>query len=289
MNSILKTLFVASTFFLFAFSCSESTADSDPNNNNNQQDPPEETEKEWQLVWSDEFDTDELDESKWSYQYGTGQSEGLQGWGNNELQYYTDREENIYIEGDMLHIVALAERYEGMNYTSARIRTLNKGDWQYGRLEIRAKLPEAQGIWPAVWMLPTDELFGGWPKSGEIDIMEMVGHEPETIHGTVHYGPDWPNNQYTGAPYTLEEGKFSDDFHVFSIEWEQNEIKWFVDGEHFFTVTPSDLSPHQYPFNARFHMLINLAVGGNWPGSPDDTTEFPQKLIVDYVRVYQFK
>ena len=292
MNSILKTLFLASSFFLFAFSCSETTADSDPDNNNNQQEPPEETEKEWQLVWSDEFDTDELDESKWSYQYGTGRDEGLTGWGNNELQYYTDREENIYIEDDMLHIVAHEERYEGMNYTSARIRTKDKGDWQYGRFEIRAKMPEGQGIWPAIWMLPTDNLFGIWPNSGEIDIMELVGHEPETIHGTVHYGVNNENqydHQYTGSSYTLEEEKFSDDFYVFSIEWEQNQIKWFVDGEQYFTITSTDLSPYQYPFNARFHLLINLAVGGNWPGSPDDTTEFPQKLIVDYVRVYQFK
>jgi beta-glucanase (GH16 family) len=291
MNSILKTLFLALSFFLFAFSCSETSADSDPDNNNNQQEPPEETEKEWQLVWYDEFEGSEFDLEKWSYQLGDGChiSQDLCGWGNNELQYYTDREENIYIEDDMLHIVAHEERYEGMNYTSARIRTKDKGDWQYGRLEIRAKLPEGQGIWPAVWMLPTDNLFGGWPKSGEIDIMEMVGHEPETIHGTVHYGPDWPNNQYTGTSFTLDDGIFADDFHVFSIEWEQNEINWFVDGDHFFTVTPNTLSPHQYPFNARFHLLINLAVGGNWPGSPDHTTEFPQKLIVDYVRVYQFK
>ncbi len=292
MNSILKTLFVSLTFFLFAFSCSETSADPDVNNDNGQNEEPApngEDEKEWQLVWYDEFETDELDESKWSYQFGTGTDEGLQYWGNNELQYYTDRKENIFIEDDMLHIVALEERYEGMNYTSARIRTKDKGDWLYGRFEIRAKLPEGQGIWPAIWMLPTDNIFGIWPKSGEIDIMELVGHEPETVHGTVHYGPEWPNNQHTGESYTLEEGKFSDDFHIFSIEWEQNQIEWFVDGEHFFTVTPSDLSPHQYPFNARFHMLINLAVGGNWPGNPDDTTEFPQKLIVDYVRVYQFK
>ncbi|MFO8028764.1 MAG: glycoside hydrolase family 16 protein, partial [Cyclonatronaceae bacterium] len=208
--STLKIPLLALSFSLFALSCSENIADADPNNND-QQEPAE---KEWQLVWSDEFETDELDESKWSYQYGTGQDEGLHGWGNNELQYYTDREDNIYIEDDMLHIVARQERFEAMDYTSARIRTLGKGDWKYGEIEIRARLPEGQGIWPAIWMLPTDERFGGWPKSGEIDIMEMVGHEPETIHGTVHYGPDWPDNQFTGKGYTLEEGTFSDDFHV---------------------------------------------------------------------------
>lgn len=283
--SILKIPLVALSLSLFALSCSDTIADSDPGNND-PQDPPE---KELQLVWSDEFETDELDLSKWSYQYGTGQDEGLHGWGNNELQYYTDREDNIYIEDDMLHIVAREERLEGMNYTSARIRTLDKGDWKYGEIEIRAKLPEGQGTWPAIWMLPTDERFGGWPKSGEIDIMEMVGHEPETIHGTVHYGPDWPENQFTGSSYTLDEGTFSDDFHVFSIEWEEDHIAWFVDGEQYFEITPDHLSPHRYPFNERFHLLINLAVGGNWPGSPDATTEFPQTLIVDYVRVYQYK
>ncbi len=293
MNSILKTIFVASTFFLFAFSCSETSADSDTNNDNGQnEEPAPNGEKEWQLVWADEFETEELDADKWSFQYGTGRDEGLTGWGNNELQYYTDREENIFIEDDMLHIVAREENFEGMNYTSARIRSIDKGDWQYGRFEIRAKLPEGQGIWPAIWMLPTNEVFGIWPNSGEIDIMELVGHEPETIHGTVHYGFNNENqydHQFTGDSYTLEEGKFSDGFHVFSIEWERNQIKWFMDGDHFFTVTQSDLSPYIYPFNYEFHMLINLAVGGNWPGNPDDTTEFPQKMIVDYVRVYQFK
>ena len=173
-----------------------------------------------------------------------------------------------------------------MNYTSARIRTYEKGDWTFGRFEIRAKLPEGQGVWPAIWMLPTDQVYGGWPKSGEIDIVEMVGHEPNTIHGTVHYGSDWPGNQNRGTSYTLEEGKFSNDFHTFSIEWSQDEIKWFIDDEHYLTVTPSSLDPHPYPFNERFHILINLAVGGNWPGNPNFATEFPQSLIVDYVRVY---
>lgn len=159
----------------------------------------------------------------------------------------------------------------------------------YGRFEIRAKLPKGQGIWPAIWMLPTDEIFGGWPKSGEIDIMELVGHEPETIHGTVHFGPEWPNNRHIGRAYTLEEGIFDDDFHLFSIEWQPNQIDWFVDGNHFYSVSPTELQPDNYFFNARFHLLINLAVGGNWPGNPDETTEFPQTMKLDYVRVYQYK
>ncbi len=287
---MIKFYFIFTLSFLimsFSASCANTPAGAGPETEPPNEDPP--AEKEWQLVWSDEFDGESLDTDLWSVQHGTGTEYGLQGWGNNELQYYTGRPENLFLEDGKLHIVAHREDYEGMRYTSARIRTKNKGDWQFGRIEVRAKLPEGQGIWPAIWMLPTDELFGGWPKSGEIDIMEMVGHEPETIHGTVHYGPDWPENRHTGEPYTLEEGTFADDFHTFSIEWEQNEIRWFVDGEHYFSVTPSDLQPHNYPFNARFHLLINLAAGGNWPGNPDETTEFPQTLTVDYVRVYQYK
>jgi beta-glucanase (GH16 family) len=283
---IILILFIIQSPFLHG--C-ESSLESDPEQETEDTIDGNESDGEWELVWSDEFDGGELDTEKWSFQLGTGTEFGLTGWGNYELQYYTNAEENIFTEDGKLHIVAREESHGGMNYTSARIRTYDKGDWKYGRFEIRAKLPEGQGIWPAIWMLPTDEVFGGWPKSGEIDIMELVGHEPETIHGTVHYGPDWPNNQFTGTSYRLSEGKFSDDFHIFSIEWREDEIKWFVDGEHFFTVTPSSLQPHNYPFNERFHLLINLAVGGNWPGSPDATTEFPQSLIVDYVRVYQLQ
>jgi beta-glucanase (GH16 family) len=271
---------------LVSFSCDSSTTITETEET---EDPIEEEEKEWQLVWADEFEGEELDESKWSFQYGTGAAEGLNGWGNNELQYYTDRPENITIDDGILNITARNEQFEGMNYTSGRIRTMGKRDWTYGRVEVRAKLPRGQGIWPAIWMLPTDEIFGGWPKSGEIDIMEMVGHEPEKVHGTVHYGPDWPENQFTGTSYSLDDGTFADDFHIFSIEWKMDSIKWFVDGNEFFSVTPSRLQPHQYPFNARFHLVMNLAVGGNWPGIPDETTEFPQSLIVDYVRIYQFK
>ncbi|MCC5941731.1 MAG: glycoside hydrolase family 16 protein [Balneolaceae bacterium] len=273
--------------FFILFSCDSSTS-IDNGDNNNGPDPTDPTEREWQLVWSDEFDDDELDMSKWSYQIGTGASEGLTGWGNNELQYYTDREENVFIEDGKLHIVAHREDYNGMRYTSGRLRTMNKGDWKYGRIEVRAKSPKGQGIWPAIWMLPTYNAYGGWPKSGEIDIMELVGHEPETIHGTVHFGPDWPHNRNIGTDVSLDEGTFADDFYTFSIEWKQNEIKWFLDDEHFFTVTPSDLSPDNYPFNEDFHLLINLAVGGFWPGNPDQTTEFPQSFIIDYVRVYQY-
>lgn len=288
----LLTGYLLGVFLLiFAVSACEnnSTGSTDVDNTDPEEQPIPEEDLEWTLVWSDEFESETIDESKWSFQFGTGADEGLDRWGNNELQYYTDRPENAYIEDDKLHIVALNERFEGMNYTSARIRTKEKGDWQFGRIEILAKLPEGQGIWPAVWMLPTDEIFGGWPKSGEIDIMELVGHQPSTIHGTVHFGPDWPNNQFKGNSYSLSNEKFSDDFHLFSIEWEQNKITWYVDGNEFYSVTPATLQPHQYPFNARFHLIMNLAVGGIWPGNPDSTTEFPQSLVVDYIRVYQLQ
>lgn len=244
--------------------------------------------KEWQLVWQDEFDGDELDPDKWSFQFGTGSDEGLTNWGNNERQYYTDREENVFVEDGHLHIVAHRESFSGMQYTSARIRTRGKGDWMYGRFEIRAKLPQGQGIWPAIWMLPTKDNFQ-WPRDGEIDIMEMVGHEPNKVHGTVHFGPDWPDNEWEGESYSLNEGIFADDFHIFSIEWKLNEIQFFVDGNHYFTANPALLTPYSYPFNNTFHLIMNLAVGGDWPGNPDSTTQFPQALVVDYVRVYQLQ
>lgn len=280
MNPYLKI----STTLLFALllitSCGKTSTNTEE---------PGSEQNEWQLVWSDEFDAEELDQEKWSYQHGTGEEQGLTGWGNNELQYYTDDEENVFLEDGRLHIVAHQENYEGMEYTSGRILTREKGDWKFGKIEVRAKLPQGQGIWPAIWMLPTENVYGGWPKSGEIDIMEMVGHEPETIHGTVHYGPDWPDNEYTGTPFSLDDGTFADEFHTFAIEWEEDQIKWIVDGNEFYSVTPDTLEPRQYPFNEEFHLILNLAVGGNWPGNPDKTTEFPQSMVVDYVRVYQME
>ncbi len=245
--------------------------------------------QDWQLVWSDEFEGDSLDQSKWSFQFGTGASEGLVGWGNNELQYYTDRQENIFVEDGNLHIVARAESFNNRNYTSARIRSINKGDWKYGRFEFRAKLPEGQGLWPAIWMMPTDDAYGGWAGSGEIDIMELVGHEPDVVHGTLHYGGGWPDNVYSGDSYQLDTGKFSDDFHTFALEWEEGEMRWYVDGEHYQTQNNWFTQGHEFPapFDKRFHLILNVAVGGNWPGSPDGSTIFPQEMVIDYIRVYQ--
>ncbi len=242
----------------------------------------------WKKVWTEDFEGEVLNTDHWSYQYGTGESEGLTGWGNYELQYYTDREENIFVEDGKLHIIAKVEQYEGMDFTSARIRSKEKKDFKYGRFEIRAKLPEGQGIWPAIWMMPTESVYGPWPGSGEIDIMELVGHEPDVVHGTVHYGTNQPyDHQFTGGSYTLEEGKFSDDFHVFTIEWSPERIRWFVDDEFFFMVTPNQISPYRWPFDEYFHFILNVAVGGTWPGHPDGSTEFPQSMIVDYIHVYE--
>ncbi len=237
----------------------------------------------YELVWSDEFDGPTIDGTKWGFEVNG------RGGGNNELQYYTDRPENAQIVNGKLQIIARAETYTGPDgtrqYTSARMRTLNKGDWTYGRIEASMKLPYGQGMWPAFWMLPTNYVYGGWPQSGEIDIMENVGFEPDVVHGTIHYGPAWPNNKSTGASVAVPNA--STQFHTYAIEWEEDEIRWYVDGSLYSVRTPADVAPDFYPFDQDFHLLLNVAVGGNWPGSPDGTTVFPQVMEVDYVRVYK--
>lgn len=236
------------------------------------------------ILWADEFDGASLDLNKWSYQLGDGCSEGICGWGNNELETY--QEENVTVSDGSLKIEAREQRVKNKNYTSGRIRTLNKGEWTHGRFEARIRLTQGQGIWPAFWMLPTDEVYGGWPQSGEIDIMENVGHQPDVTHGTIHYGDPFPGNQNTGASFRLNSGVFADGFHEFAIEKEPGVIRWFVDDVLFSTKTTDDTDPFNWPFDERFHFILNVAVGGNWPGSPDATTVFPQVLEVDYVRVY---
>lgn len=243
----------------------------------------------WELVWQDEFDTPYINGSKWEHEVNAW------GGGNNELQYYTDRKENSFIEDGCLVIQALKETYTGpegtREYTSARLRTLNKGDWTYGRIDVRAKLPEGQGIWPAIWMLPSDWVYGGWPSSGEIDIMELLGQEPNKIYGTVHYGGPGNQHRYHGGNYTLPSGKFSDGFHVFTLIWDTTSIQWYVDGIKYYETSEWYTVNGQYPapFDQRFHLILNVAVGGNWPGAPDVTTVFPQQMKVDYVRVYKKK
>ncbi len=241
----------------------------------------------WKLVWQDEFDGPKLDYTKWAVE------ENAHGGGNNELQFYTDRPANVRVENGSLILEARREAYEQAgqkrNFTSGRIRTKHRADWKYGRFEIRARLPQGRGIWPAIWMLPTEEKHGGWAASGEIDIMEMVGHEPNTVHGTLHYGGKWPKNVHTGKPFVLAKGTFADDFHVFAMEWEAGVIRWYVDGALYQTQTQwrSDGGPFPAPFDQPFHLVLNLAVGGKWPGAPDAKTVFPQRFEVDYVRVYR--
>jgi beta-glucanase (GH16 family) len=235
------------------------------------------------IIWEDNFDGTTLDETKWNIQLGDGCAIGNCGWGNNELQYY--QAENVEISQGYLQIIARKEVAGNKSYTSARITTKNKGDWTYGRFEARMKLPRGRGIWPAFWMLSTTEPYGGWPQSGEIDIMELIGSEPATTHGTIHFG-QLPNNRSVTASYELQAGIFNDQFHTFALEWGVNLIRWYIDDYLYATQTNLATGGSKWPFDHDFHLLLNLAVGGNWPGFPDANTMFPQILEVDYVRVY---
>lgn len=239
----------------------------------------------YSLAWADEFNTGLLDPTAWAVQGGDG-CPNLCGWGNNELEYYTGRPENIFFQDGKLIIEAKKESFSGKNYTSSKIISKGKKFFKFGRIDIRAKLPKGKGIWPALWMLPENNVYGGWPTSGEIDIMELVGHEPNKVYGTLHFGPG-PGSTMISRGYTLSSGIFNDEFHVFSMEWRPDQIKLFVDGVLYSTVNRPDLGAATYPFNEDFFFIFNLAVGGNWPGNPDGSTYFPQWLIVDYVRVYQ--
>ncbi|MDR9366602.1 MAG: family 16 glycosylhydrolase [Balneolaceae bacterium] len=231
------------------------------------------------LKWSDEFNGDQLNTGEWTYEVGDGCPDLCQ-WGNRELQDYTDVDSNSNVENGMLTITA---RKDGSDYTSARIKTEDKVELQYGRIDIRAKLPKGQGIWPAIWMLGANIDQVGWPMSGEIDIMELVGHEPSIVHGTVHYDDDGYDS--SSSMKGLSEGTYSDQFHVYTLVWEKDEIRWYVDNQWFKTFSTSDVN--FYPFNAPFFFIMNIAVGGNWPGPPDQTTEFPQEMVVDYIRVFE--
>ena len=233
-----------------------------------------------ELVWNDEFDGSSVDTSKWEFEVGDN-------WFNNELQAYTSSSANSFVSNSSLFIQANKENLRAKNYTSARMRTKGRGDWKFGKIEVRAKLPKGKGIWPAIWMLPTDQKYGTWPRSGEIDIMEMVGHQPQTIYGTIHYGTDGTSGHRSqGTSYTSNAGDFSDSFHTYAIIWEKDSINWFVDGKQYFGANSQSFSPFLYPFNERFHLILNVAVGGIWPGNPDSTTIFPQRMQVDHVRVY---
>ena len=235
------------------------------------------------LVWSDEFNYTGLpDSTKWSYETGNS------GWGNNELEYYTGyRPENARVENGRLVIEARREDYKGASYTSARLLSRNKGDWRYGRIEVKAKLPQGRGMWPAIWMLPTKWSYGGWPHSGEIDIMENVGYIPDTVYGSIHTGAF---NHKIGTQKT--KGVFrkdlSSNFHVYAIEWNEKEINFYIDDEKYQTFQNDHQGSEHWPFDQAFHVLLNIAVGGGWGGKKGvDDTAFPQRMEIDYVRVYQ--
>ena len=247
----------------------------------------------WTLVWSDEFDGPagaSFDRAKWDADLGGT------GWGNQEREFYTTRAENIALDGKgNLVITAAAEPanstdqcwYGTCRYTSARIKTKGLFSQAYGRFEARIRIPRGQGMWPAFWMLGDNIDAVGWPRSGEIDIMENIGREPAIVHGTMH-GPGYSGASGIGGPYSLTSGAFADDFHRYAVEWVPGSITWFVDDQSYFQTTPSSLpAGTSWVYDHPFFLLLNLAVGGAWPNDPDATTVFPQQMIVDYVRVYK--
>ncbi len=235
------------------------------------------------LLWSDEFDGTSINPDRWTYDIGTGSH----GWGNYELEYYTNRPENARVEGGMLIIEARQEAYKGSAYTSARLKTLGLQSFQYGYIESRMKLPYGQGIWPSFWMVGTN---GSWPQAGEVDMVEYIGKHPDAIDEAIH-GPSTAtaSGEFAiGNLTTLTTSTLKNDFHVYGLEWQKDLLAWYVDGRQVLKITPAQLpAGAEWVWNAPFYLLLNLAVGGDFPGPPDATTVFPQQLIVDYVRVYQ--
>ena len=255
-----------------------------------QRNPPRSERARWILIWRDEFNQpngSKPDPQKWVFDVGGN------GWGNNELEYYTDRMQNATVQGGKLVIKAVREEYTGKDgvtrhYTSARLKTKGKFAYSYGRYEARIKIPYGQGIWPAFWMLGDDISKVNWPACGEIDIMENVGEEPSTVHGTIH-GPEYSGANGLGAPYTLPcNRRFADEFHQFAVEWEPDTIHFYVDGNRYASRARDELRPNQkWVFDHPFFILLNVAVGGDWPGNPDTASVYPQTMLVDYVRVYR--
>lgn len=253
----------------------------------------------WHLVWNDEFSGTKIDTSKWDFQIGTGSQYGLQGWGNNELQYY--RKENAFIKDGKLVLEARKENYEGCAYTSARLRTVKDDGTElftktYGRIEARIKMPTGNGIWPAFWLLPATTDYGVWASSGEIDILEAKGRLPNRVYGTVHFGQAWPGNKYSGGMYKFPNGETIADYHIYSLEWEPGILRWLVDGnvyyetQQWWSLGAGQSEPYAYPapFDKPFYILLNFALGGNYDGgvAPEDS-DLPAQMLVDWVRVYE--
>ena len=252
-----------------------------------------ETPAQWTLTWQDEFDGPAgapVDSAKWTHETGGG------GWGNQELEYYTAGTENAALDGHGNLVITAREEpagssrgcwYGACRYTSARLVTLGHFTQTYGRFEARIRIPRGQGMWPAFWLLGDDIGTAGWPACGEIDVMENIGKEPGVVHGTLH-GPGYSGTGGLTALDALAGGAFADTFHVFAVEWEPGAVRWYVDGKLYHTVTPANLpSGTNWVFDHSFFIILNVAVGGSWPGSPDSSTSFPQQMLVDYVRVYR--
>ena len=242
----------------------------------------------YELLWSDEFDGDKLNEDIWSY------DPHEPGWTNNELQEYTTSTDNVFVKDGVLTLKALKTDKNGKDYyTSGKVKSQGKKDFTYGKVTVSAKVPQGQGLWPAIWMMPTDEQhYGQWPKCGEIDIMEVLGNDTKTAYGTVHYGEPHAQQQ---KDYKLVVGSFAEKFHEYSVEWEPGEMRWYIDGNEYLKVNDwftavdgEDEKPYPAPFDQPFFVQLNLAVGGDWPGNPDSTTNFDKaQFEIDYVRVYQ--
>ncbi len=243
----------------------------------------------YELVWADEFDYEGYpDDNKWSYDLGDGCPD-LCGWGNNESQNYTNGLRNAKVENGQLIITAIKEDVSRSNYTSARMVTKNKGDWTYGKIEIKARLPSGKGTWPAIWMLPSDDVYGGWPRSGEIDIMEHVGYNPDSIFATTHTEAyrNALGSQNTKSIFIPDA---ENNFHIYGMEWEEKKLIMTVDGKKYFSMFDSQTGYKTWPFDKRFHLILNIAVGGYWGASKGiDDSIFPQSMVVDYVRIYQKK
>ncbi len=271
----------------------------------------------WTLVWQDEFDAPEIDRTKWDFDLGNGfydyrVHQWVPGWGNEELQYYTGDPENVQLRDSCVHIRAVKAPLHGCGYTSARLKTKARDgrvlfSKLYGRIEVRARVPWGKGLWPAIWMLPVDDKYGGWAASGEIDLMEIVGPEPHEVLNSLHFGSSYPRRSLITTTHRLPGDSTVADWHTYAVEWEPGEVRFFVDevqtctyrhwwscsrldpaqgGQGVEAASEADLNPWPAPFDQPFYLLMNVAVGGNFPGHPNPETRFPAELVVDYVRVY---
>ena len=271
--------------------------------------------KGWKLVWRDEFEGQAVDPGKWDFDLGNGfydyrQQAWVPGWGNEELQYYTREPANVEVKDGHLHLRALKESLHGCGYTSARLKTRRRDGSAlfttlYGRVEFRARVPWGKGLWPALWMLPQDDRYGGWAASGEIDLMEIVGERPHEVLSSLHYGSSYPKRTLHTHVHPLPEGSTVADWHVYAVEWEPGEIRFYVDevltttqtfwwscsrlkdGQGVEATRDSQLNPWPAPFDQPFYLVMNIAVGGNFPGAPNAATQFPAEMVIDYVRVYE--